>query len=127
MAYMNKEKKERIAANIKPILAKYGLKGTLSIQHHSSITLTVQSGKLDFDADRVAHDDTRHREYINVNPFHPHIDVQGKALECVRELIDALNSADNYDRSDIMTDYFDVGYYIHLNIGTPEKLYTLSP
>ena len=48
MAYMNQEKKAKIAANLKPILAKYGMKGTLRVHHHSTIVLTLQSGPIDF-------------------------------------------------------------------------------
>ena len=48
MAYMNSEKKAVIASKIKPILAKYGVKGSLSVRHHSTIVLTLKSGKIDF-------------------------------------------------------------------------------
>ena len=48
MAYMNQEKKAKIAANLKPVLKKYGIKGTLSVRNHSSISLNIKSGKIDF-------------------------------------------------------------------------------
>lgn len=41
MAYMNQEKKAKIAALLKPVLAKYGLKGSLAVHNHSTIRLTV--------------------------------------------------------------------------------------
>ena len=48
MAYMNQQKKAVIASNLKPVLKKYGLKGSLSVNNHSTIVLTVKSGKIDF-------------------------------------------------------------------------------
>ena len=40
-------------------------------------------------------------------------------------MIQALNT-DNHDNSDIQTDYFDVGHYVELNIGTWEKPYEIN-
>jgi hypothetical protein len=48
MAYMNQEKKAKIAATLKPILKKYGIKGSLSVRNHTSIVLTITAGKVDF-------------------------------------------------------------------------------
>jgi hypothetical protein len=48
MAYMNQERKQKIATNLKPILAKFGVKGPLSVRNHSSIVLTLKSGSIDF-------------------------------------------------------------------------------
>ena len=48
MAYMNQQKKAKIAAALKPVLKKYGIKGTLSVRDHSSINLNIKSGKIDF-------------------------------------------------------------------------------
>ena len=47
MAYMNQERKAKIAEQVKPILARYGVKGTLKTDKHS-ITLTLKSGSIDF-------------------------------------------------------------------------------
>jgi len=48
MAYMDQEKKAKIAANLKPILRKYGIKGSLSVRNHMAICLTITEGKIDF-------------------------------------------------------------------------------
>jgi hypothetical protein len=34
--------------------------------------------------------------------------------------------AGNYNNSDIMTDYFDVGWYIEINVGKWNKEYNLT-
>lgn len=37
-----------------------------------------------------------------------------------------LTLKDNWDNSDSMTDYFDVNFYLHLNIGNWDKPYTVK-
>jgi hypothetical protein len=54
MAYMNQEKKARIAAAIKPVFKKYGLKATLSVHNHSSICVNIKSGPIDFGGDKYS-------------------------------------------------------------------------
>ena len=48
MAYMSQEKKTKISALLKPILAKHKVKGSLSVRNHSTICLTVKAGAIDF-------------------------------------------------------------------------------
>lgn len=137
MAYMNQERKATIANALKPILKKYGVKGTLSVQNHSTIVLTLKSGSIDFigNSNRVCGNDhyqvsrgfrPNTSGYDQVNPywFQDHYD--GVAKEFLSEAIDALKSAGWYDRSDAMTDYFDTAYYFDINIGKWNKPYVLE-
>jgi hypothetical protein len=132
MAYMNQEKKAVIAAKLKPVLKKYGIKGSLSVRNHSTITLTVKSGAIDFIenylADGKCRDESFVRRYgsIDVNPywFQDHFTDKSKAF--LTEAFDALKSAGYYDNSDAMTDYFDTAYYYGINIGKWNKPYVLS-
>ena len=39
MAYVSQELKARIAPRVKEILSKHGLKGSLSVRHHSTLVL----------------------------------------------------------------------------------------
>ena len=48
MAYMSQEKKAKIVAAVKPILKKYGIKGSFAVRNHSTIVLTLKQGKIDF-------------------------------------------------------------------------------
>lgn len=113
MAYMSQEKKGQIAPAVKTILKKCGLKGTLSVQNHSTLVLTLKSGKVDFgDARSVNH-------YWLENSF------QGEALKCLRELKSAM-MVGNHDNSDAMTDYFDVGWYIDIRLGKWNDPYKLE-
>ena len=53
MAYMNQEKKKRLAPKIKEILKRHNMKGTLSVDNYSSLRLTLQSGSIDFGTDSI--------------------------------------------------------------------------
>lgn len=136
MAYMNQEKKAKIAPVIKAICQKYGIKGSLSIRNHSTLCLTIKSGVIDFigNSNEVCSKDsyqmgrgftptTRSYEQVNVYHFKSHYD--GIAKECLAELIDAMNEG-NWDHSDIQSDYFNVGWYTDVNIGNWNKLYELT-
>jgi hypothetical protein len=125
MAYMNQEKKAVIAAKLKLVLKKYGVKGSLSIHNHSSITLTLKSGAIDFFEDYGDREDAR-KFGIQVNPYWFHDHFAGKSKEFLTEAFDALKSADYYDNSDAMTDYFDTAYYYGINVGKWNKPYVLT-
>lgn len=117
MAYMNQEKKAKIAVAMKPVLKKYGLKATLSVHNHSSISVNIKSGPIDFGGDR-----------IQVNPYwlDDHYGDRPVALKALKEIKQALLAADYYDRSDAMTDYFDTAYYYHINVGKWNKPYVIT-
>lgn len=121
MAYMNQEKKKRIAAVLKPILKKFGVKGTLSVRNHSSIVLTITEGSIDFAKEYGA--DSKFG--IQVNPYWYQEHFTGKAKEFLSEAIPAMYSADYYDRSDAQIDYFDTAYYVNVNIGKWNKPYSV--
>jgi hypothetical protein len=136
MAHMNQVKKAVIAAKIKPILAKYGVKGSLSVRHHSTIVLTLKSGKIDFieNLNRVcgsSHYQTSNgfrpvtRGHVDVNPYWYQDHFDGKAKKFLTEVLAAMNVG-NHDNSDIQTDYFDVGWYVDVNVGKWNKPYIVE-
>ena len=137
MAYMNQERKQKIAQTLKPILAKYKVKGSLSVQNHSTIVLTLKSGAIDFigNSNKVCGNDhyqvargfkPNTTGYDQVNPywFQDHYD--GKAKAFLTEAFKALKSADWYDESDAMIDYFNIAYYVDVNIGKWNSPYVLG-
>ena len=65
MAYISQQDKKDLAPAIKAVLKKYGMKGTISINHYSSLVVTIQSGVLDFSG-HFSHGDG----YIQVNTYH---------------------------------------------------------
>ena len=133
MAYMNQERKAKIAKNLKPILAKFGVKGSLSVRNHSTIILTLKSGSIDFigNYNRVAKNRypdrfTPAERSLDVNPYWYHEHFDGVAKQFISEAMTALKSADWYDESDAQTDYFNTAYYVDINIGKWDKAYTLT-
>ena len=137
MAYMNQEKKAKIAAKIKPILAKYGIKGSLSVRNHSTIVLTLKSGKIDFIGNVNQVCGSNHYQvsrgfrpvttgYMDVNPYWYHEHHDGVAKKFLDEIFPALKSADWYDDSDAMVDYFSTAYYVDVNVGKWNKPYIVE-
>jgi hypothetical protein len=125
MAYMNQEKKKVIAAKLKPVLKKYGVKGTLSVRNHMSIVLTVKSGKVDFFTDYGDREDAR-KFGIQVNPYWFQDHFTGKSKSFLTEAFAALKSAGYYNNSDASIDLFDCAYYYDINIGKWNKPYVLE-
>jgi hypothetical protein len=139
MAYFNQERKQERAPAIKAILKKYGVKGSLAVHNHSTFVLNIKSGKIDFvenfiQTDGIGHGskmDQSQIEYIrknqslDVNPYWYQEHYSGVAKAFLFEIFKAMNSG-NHDNSDIQTDYFDVGWYVDVNIGSWNKPYILS-
>jgi ABC-type proline/glycine betaine transport system substrate-binding protein len=141
MAYMNQERKAVIAAALKPILAKYGVKGTLSVRSHMTICLNIKSGKIDFIENYIATDKNksyakymsedqiasiRRNNALDVNPYWFQDHFSGVAKKFLTEAFAALKGAGWYDRSDVQTDYFDTAYYVDVHIGQYDKPYQLT-
>ena len=135
MAYMSQEKKAKIAPKIKAILAKYKVKGSLAVRNHSTLCLNLKSGSIDFignfnktiSADHylTARGFTPAEKSLSVNPYHYDNHFSGKALAFMQEVFAAMNDG-NHDRSDIQSDYFDVGWYVDVNVGQWDKQYILE-
>ena len=134
MAYMSQEKKSKIAPVVKKILAKYGVKGSLAVSNHSTLVLNVKSGKIDFISnynetvgERAGgfRNGSQAKDNLQVNPYWYHEHFSGKAKSFLTEIMVAMNDG-NHDNSDIQSDYFDVGWYVDVNIGKWNKPYILS-
>lgn len=135
MAYMSQERKARIAPVVKAVLKKYGMKGSLSVRNHMTLVLNIKSGKLDVlgNFNSVMENtrnfgrpvETRVAEYLDVNPYHYGSHFTGETLKFFEEIFRAMNDG-NHDNSDIMTDYFDVGWYVDVNVGNWKKPYELN-
>ena len=130
MAYMSQEKKATIAPKVKDICKKYGVKASLSVQNHSSLVLTIKSGKIDFiknyldvqASKNYNHSPCPKPDNMQVNPYCYKEQFSGEALEFMLEIFTVMNSG-NHDNSDLMTDYFDVGWYVDVNIGKWDSPY----
>ena len=140
MAYVSQDLKKSLAPTIKAVLKKYGVKGTLAVRHHSTLVLNIKSGPIDFienfittDA-KVMHgnkmsqsqiDYIRNNKCLDVNPYWYQEHFSGQAVAFLKEVFTAMNKG-NHDNSDVQTDYFDVGWYVDVNIGNWNKPYALE-
>jgi hypothetical protein len=136
MAYMSPEKKAKIAPKIKAILAKYKVKGSLAVRNHMTLCLNLKSGSIDFIANSNKVCGNSHYQvargfkpstsgYDQVNPYHFKDHYDGKALAFMQEVFAAMNEG-NHDHSDIQSDYFNVGWYVDVNVGLWNKDYILT-
>ncbi len=134
MAYMSQEKKATLAPEIKRILAKFGLKGSLSVDHYSTLVLTIKSGKIDFIGshnkmvDQMGASMPRYKAttYLQVNTYHCQNHFDGLAMQALVELRNAMNVG-NHDNSDIQFDHHDVGWYVNIHVGSWKKPYVVTP
>jgi len=120
MAYVSQKDKAKLAPEIKKVLSKYGMKGSISIRHHSTLVVTLQSGAIDFG--EYTHGDG----YIQVNVYHIERHYKGKAQKFLTELLAAMKGPGWFDKSDSMTDYFHVKHYCDINVGKYNKPYFLQ-
>lgn len=120
MAHMNQEKKAVIKSNLDKVLKPLGIKYTLRVRNHMAITCTIKSAPFNMLADRKI-DSPFERDYAQVNPYWFQDHYEGKTRDVLALVVDAIKSADYYDRSDAMVDYFDTAYYFDINIGDFNK------
>lgn len=135
MAYMSQEKKKQIAAKLKVALKGSGLKYSLGVHHHSTLVMKIKSGPVDFIQNyretiqskpqyaRFMESQAPH--YMRLNDFWYREQFTGKALALLSVIVPILNDG-NHDRSDIQSDYFDVGWYLNVSIGEFQKPYTVT-
>jgi hypothetical protein len=130
MAFVSQELKSKLAPKIKAICKKYKVKASLAVNNHSTLVLNVQSSPIDFITNYNETVSTR-PEYnrfspaersIQVNPYWYQDHFSGKAKAFLSEVLPAMNDG-NFDKSDIQSDYFHVGWYVSVNIGKWNKPY----
>ena len=134
MAYMDQRQKAFLAPAIKAVLKKYSMKGTIGVRNHSTLVVNISQGPLDIignmyeikQAKPNPYPGTEYAKplYMQVNEHWIGDNYSGKCKEFLQELKDAMDVG-NHDRSDIQTDYFDVGWYKDINIGQWDKPYQL--
>ena len=134
MAYINQDQKKEKAAAIKKMIGeKYAdlkIKYTMGIEHYTKLRFTISSSLIDFkkiyadkfengaEYDRSQNDDWQVNEYYLEGTF------SGRILDFFQDVKNIM-MAGNHNNSDIMTDYFDVGWYIDITIGRWNKPYIL--
>lgn len=137
MAYVSQETKKQVSPAIKSVLKKYGVKGTIGVNHHSTLVVTLKSGKLDiiqnwFD-NATKYGNTNNYgdvitkpEYMDVNEYWIDSNYTGIVKNFLNELLDAMKTPNWRDNSDIQSDYFDISYYTDIKCGRWNKPYTVE-
>ena len=70
--------------------------------------------------------DSTGRLRLPINPYWYKEHFTHRPQRVIGEILEALRSADYYDKSDAQVDYFDTAYYFHLNVGDWDKPYNLE-
>lgn len=135
MAYMDQEKKKEIAKLLKTELKGKDIKYSLAVNNHSTIVLNIRSGSVDFigNYNKTNQDNPRYsfqntdtaKDYLSVNNYWIDEHFTDEAKEILEIANECLN-LNNYNKSNPMTDYFDVGHYVDINVGKWNKPYELT-
>ena len=128
MAYVDQQKKNKLAPQIKAVLKKYGVKASIAVRHHLTLVVNIRSGNIDFIGN---HNDINYKNmasngYIDVNVYWYHEHFSGVAKRFLDELVDAARGTDWFDHSDSQTDFFHCSHYIDINIGSWQQPYVFE-
>ena len=110
MAYMNAEKAKVIRNDLKTAFP--GFKFSVRVSHYTSIDVSLMKSPLVFNF-------KFDKGYKQINQYCLEDYENGDILKQIVEII----NKENYDKSDIMSDYFDVGFYMSFSIGKWNKPY----
>lgn len=137
MAYVSQERKKRIKDQIDAYLKTVKdikLSYSFSVENHSTLNMNIRSANVDLiheiskpDNKYVGGRDAENHSYIKDRGYCSltwkncvsHME-NARLKEVFGKLIEIIN-CENYDNSDIYTDYFDVGYYSHICVGKWDK------
>lgn len=123
MAYMNQETKKIIKSELDKVVPS-DMKYSLRVLNNSHIIMTVTKGSVDFYKNYNGNC-TSVNEPLKINQYWTDKYFTGATLELINKIIKALN-VKNWNRSDVQTDYFGVGYYVDLQVGSYDKPYILN-
>ena len=129
MAYITQEQKKKIHAILKATMPK-DWKWSLSVRNHSTLTMTISQAPVDLvaicqkknDEYAARRGDSAYKVngHFEVNHYHFDESDWGYAGKVLKTALEGLHT-DHYDKSDIMTDYFNVSWYVGLQVGRWDK------
>jgi len=137
-----KEKRNAIKALLKD--EKRKMKVSVTRQHGSTINVTIQNGLTDEELLHICEQRAKNqwikennenpelsilesiqKSGIQYSPSYMHRETVPEILKKIANVIENKGKV-NHDNSDSMTDYFDVGFYSYLNVGSYEKPYQFN-
>lgn len=129
MAYVTQDKKKELEQKLQLVLPKPAWKWTTKVRHSSTLVLTIMSGPVDliesalrqqmekeFGVESSTTSSIKQRRSFSPNIYYIADAFDTEARDLMVKVKEALN-AGNHDKSDIQSDYFDVGWYVDINIG----------
>ena len=109
MAYVSKEIKAELVPVIKKVLAEYGVKGTIKVDHYSTLVVTLR---------KIPAGLFTPKEIANgVNVYHIDTFFEGNAKKFLTKLLAAMKGDKWFDKTDSMIDYFYTAWYNDIKIG----------
>lgn len=126
MAYFNQERKAQMMPALKELCAAYGVKASFGVKNHSTFACVITSSRINFVQDYISDNQDKNVTTINVNEHYIHNSFTGEAKEFLLKLKGIMMEG-NWNNSDPMTDYFDVGWYIDISIGKWDRPYKYDP
>ncbi len=129
MAYINQEMKKELSVEIKKVCAKYGVRSSVLVRHHAVLEVTLYAGPLDllgkYIKSRYDGDEAPKSLQLSAGLSIGSHWQDAEIVSFLMELSDAMMKG-NHDNSDLMTDYFDVGWYAYINVGRWDKPYQFA-
>ena len=115
MAYVSQEEMKEIAPVVKAILKEYGLKGTLSIQHHSTLVVKIKDTVGMF-ADKM--DDFSKKWGLDINEYwiEEHYGKGTVRSEMLNRVHAAMKGENWFCKDDIQSDYFHRKHYVDMKV-----------
>lgn len=131
MAYISQEEKAQIVAQLKRVIPR-SWKWTTSVQNHSTLCLNITSAPVNLIEEYTSRkcsdevrDACRSQMHMQCNPYWWREHFEGELLGTFAAIMAAMNDG-NHDRSDLQTDYHDVGWYVQINFGKWNKPFTVT-
>ena len=127
MAYIDQQRKGILEIEIAKVMPK-NWKYTLKIRHHTTLVMTIRQADVDLVGENICavRQSQGRPQYIQINEYN----LQGEYSDKLLKIFESIKGAmciGNHDRSDIQSDYFDVGWYIDIHIGEYKKPFRFVP
>ena len=131
MAFISQEEKRELMPEIKKVLKTFNMKGTVSINNHSTLIVTLSQGDLDLISVENKLRTTRHSHFPESSLYlvdthftqsYHHLDKlievgEHKVFNFYTALFKAMKGSKWFDKSDMMTDYCHIAYYCYIDVG----------
>jgi hypothetical protein len=116
MAYISTPEVKLIRETLKQAYPDF--KFSVRRDNHISVDVSVVSGPIELEVNRG-----------DINQYHLDTLYEGKTLEFLKGIDKIIRMApvrQHYDKSDALSDYFNVAYYYHISVGKFNKEYEVK-